>query len=168
MNRTELISGVSIQCGISRQEAELILDSMIDNISRSFLSEPVLKVKSFGEFKVKAVNSEINSANKIHFTPSEKLHSKANKIYVNLSPVRKVFDKNKLNNILNTFEVTEFKSGTNAEEKEDDVSDEIMNVEKTEEENELPERRLLPDKVIDLHNDIVNSGKPSDKKNLWG
>jgi len=168
LNRSELISGVSILCGISRQEAELILDSMIVNISRSLLSEPVVKVKSFGEFKINAVSSEVNSESKIHFTPSEKLHSKANKIYENLSPVRKVFDNNKLNNILNTFGITEFESGKNIEEIEYDVTDEIINSEKTEQEKELPERRLLPDKVINLHNDIVNSGKPSDKKNLWG
>ncbi len=168
MNRSELISGVSIQCGISRQEAELILDSMFKNISRSFLSEPVLKIKSFGEFNVKAVTSENKSSGKIRFTPTEKLHSKANKIFENLSPVRKVFDNNKLNNILNSNRITEFDTGFVSDEFEEDLTEEIINSERTKEEIELPERRLLPDKVIDLHNDIVNSGRLSDKKNLWG
>jgi len=168
LNRSELISGVSIQCGISRQEAELILDSMIKNFSRSFLSEPVLKIKSFGDFNVKSVSSEINPLRKIRFTPSEKLHTKVNKIFENLSPVRKVFDNNKLNNILNSNGITEFDKGFISNELEEDLTEEIINSEKTIEEIELPERRLLPDKVIDLHNDIVNSGRNSDKKNLWG
>ena len=76
MSRSELISGVSIQCGISRQEAESILNSIFRNISNSLNGGKDVKIKSFGEFKPRAVLNGIERTDRTEFKPAKKLNSK--------------------------------------------------------------------------------------------
>ncbi|MFZ1320419.1 MAG: HU family DNA-binding protein [Ignavibacteria bacterium] len=170
MSRSELISGVSIQCGISRQEAESILNSIFRNISNSLNGGKDVKIKSFGEFKPRAVLNGIERTDRTEFKPAKKLNSKINKLYEYLSPSRKIYDKIKLENIYNEFGIIDFVPFDNHSEKENEQfeRDKINTENNLSENNELPEKRLISDKLIDLHNDIVNTEKKSSKKNLWG
>ena len=160
MNRTELISGVSIQCGISRQEAESILNSIFKNISNSLKEGEDVKIKSFGEFKPRASLNGIERTDRTEFKPAKKFYSKINKLYEYLTPSRKIYDKTRLENIYNEFGIKDFIPA--------DIHSEKINENKLTENNELPEKRLISDKLINLHNEIVNPEKKSVKKNLWG
>ncbi|MBS1516521.1 MAG: HU family DNA-binding protein [Bacteroidetes bacterium] len=153
MNRTELISGVSITCGLSRQESELIINSMLRNISESIFSGDIVKLKSFGEFQLRSVMPDGSDCQWISFKSSGNLDSKMNKLYEFLSPERRVYDRNKLEQIYKKSGLKDFDSG--------DYTDSEVN-------NDIPEKRLISDKLIDLHNEIVKNEKIPPKKNLWG
>lgn len=170
MNRSELISGVSIQCGISRQEAESVLNSIFRRISKSLNDGEDVKIKSFGEFKPRSSISGIERTDRTEFNPAKKFKSKLNRLYEYMSSSRKIYDKIKLENIFNEFGIKDFVPADKSSEKENEQFEkDKFNTENILSENiQLPEKRLISDKLIDLHNDIVNPEKKSSKKNLWG
>lgn len=165
MDKDTIISAISIEFGLSKEQSEIIVSNIFGSIVQSLRKNKNLEIQKFGKFKL--ILDKDSKTYIIKFTPSKKLSIRANSNFEGLKKVKLRQDFLKINEDVSEYKIPETQS-----EKEPDILPPVI-VEAIKEDNEiiitgLP-RKLISDDLIKLHKEITKEeeNEPS-KSNLWG
>ena len=81
MNKKELVESVSVERNLTKKEAELLVDTVFNTITRSVVEGDKVLISGFGTFKVndrKARKGIIPASKTVTFKPSNRLKDAMN------------------------------------------------------------------------------------------
>ena len=88
MNKNDIISAVSIEFGLSKEQSEITVNNVFLNVSQALKKNKVLEIQKFGKFKlISDKDSELRSSD-VRFTPSKKLSVRINSKFDNLKKMK--------------------------------------------------------------------------------
>lgn len=191
MNKNDIISAVSIEFGLSKEQSEKVVSGIFNSIGQTLKKDRCLEIKKFGKFKITPGKDTGDKFYYVKFTPSEKLSKRVNSNFENLKKIKQKIELNGFKE--KSFEfipdrdiilpaeiirpgVNEMQSGSNViknDEQKITVSDVPM--EKSTEHKLSGQRKLISEDLIKLHKEITEIEKPvkdkggeSSDNNLWG
>lgn len=142
---TEIKSTISIEFGLNISEARNIVDNIFRTISECLNKSNCIEIEKFGKFK--------SAQGKIRFIPSKKFSNIINYNFTGLKEIELQIEKYTLKEKPLTCEELEKKF----------LKEGIIK----EKEESIVQRKLIPDDVVKLHNEITKE-KQDGKKNIWG
>lgn len=166
MNKKEIISAVSIEFGLSKQQAEKTVNIIFLNFAQTLKKNKSIDIQKFGKFRLTSDKDSGLKSGEIKFNPSRKLSVRVNSKFDNLKKVKIKFGsapvvKESFKTVAGLTDNTDIKiiSKTPA-----------AAVSKNENENIPVQRKLISEDLVKLHKEITNdkNDEPSAGKNLWG
>ncbi len=166
MNKNDIISAVSIEFGLSKEQSEITVNNVFLNIAQTLKKNKVLEIQKFGKFKlITDKDSELRSAD-VRFTPSKKLSVRINSKFDNLKKVKIKFGTAPV--IIDKHILPVKKNEKPSEIKNDDITSQ----EKPREEKIIiqGQRKLISEDLVKLHKEITKeeNDESSPSNNLWG
>lgn len=166
MNKNDIISAVSIEFGLSKEQTEITVNNIFINIAQSLKKNKVLEIQKFGKFKLAAEKDSEVKLDEVRFSPSKKLSVRVNSKFDNLKKTKIKFGsvpiinytlRSPVKNNENPSEIK--KSDINSKEEPKEVKI-----------NLLSQRKLISDDLVKLHKEITKEDKDesSSTNNLWG
>lgn len=166
MNKNDIISAVSIEFGLSKEQSEITVNNVFLNIAQTLKKNKVLEIQKFGKFKlITDKDSELRSAD-VRFTPSKKLSVRINSKFDNLKKVKIKFGTAPV--IIDKHILPVKKNEKPSEIKNDDITSQ----DKPREEKIIiqGQRKLISEDLVKLHKEITKeeNDESSPSNNLWG
>ena len=166
MNKNDIISAVSIEFGLSKEQSEITVNNVFLNVSQALKKNKVLEIQKFGKFKLIAdKDSELRSSD-VRFTPSKKLSVRINSKFDNLKKMKIKFGSAPV--IIDDYKLPVKNNEKSSEIKNDDITSQ----EKPKEEkiNMHGQRKLISEDLVKLHKEITKeeNDESSQANNLWG
>jgi len=168
MNKNEIISSISIEFILSKDEAEKTVDIIFEILRENLRGNKNLDIPKFGEFKV--IPSDTGNDSSVRFSPSKKLLKKVNCFFSDLKKIELQYDEPeilKINDELKYTPSEEFVKQNKESEKSEDEIPLLQEEESTDEENR---KKLIPEELVKLHKEIIEPRNYSEdrSKDLWG
>ncbi len=165
MDKERIISAVSIEFGLSREQSEAAVNNIFTSINQLLRKNKNLEIQKFGKFKL--IQDNGGDSPVIKFIPSKKLSQRVNSNFENLTKV-------KMKNTV--LQITDEKQIEPAKEEITELvtgSDDNIVVDLNSDEDEIviteAPRKLISDDVIKLHNEITEEKEDNPSgTNLWG
>ncbi len=166
MNKNDIISAVSIEFGLSKEQTEITVNNIFINIAQSFKKNKVLEIQKFGKFKLTAEKDSKAKLAEVRFSPSKKLSVRVNSKFDNLKKTKiklrsvPVRNNNPGSPVRKNEELPEIKkSDFNAKEEPKEVKI-----------NTQGQRKLISDDLVKLHKEITKEDRDdsTSANNLWG
>lgn len=165
MDKDNIISAISIEFGLSKEQSEIIVSNIFVSIAQSLRKNRNLEIQKFGKFKL--ILDKDSKTYIIKFTPSKKLSIRANNNFEGLKKVKLRQNFFKINE-----DVSDYKIPETERERESEILPTVI-PEAIKEDKEIiinpSPRKLISDDLIKLHKEITmeEESEPS-KTNLWG
>ncbi len=165
MNKSDIISAVSIEFGLSREQAERTVNSLFTIIGQTLKKNKVLEIQKFGKFLLTSDKENEAETSEIKFAPSKKLSVRVNGKFDNLKKV-----KIKFGSVPDINEYTDSPIEKNAKPAE--INNPEITVPESKDDKILPQgqRKLISDDLVKLHKEITKEDKDESGSvhNLWG
>ena len=166
MNKNDIISAVSIEFGLSKEQSEITVNNVFLNVSQALKKNKVLEIQKFGKFKlISDKDSELRSSD-VRFTPSKKLSVRINSKFDNLKKMKIKFGSAPV--IIDDYKLPVKNNEKSSKIKNDDITSQ----EKPKEEkiNMQGQRKLISEDLVKLHKEITKeeNDESSQANNLWG
>ncbi|HMS33325.1 MAG TPA: HU family DNA-binding protein [Ignavibacteria bacterium] len=166
MNKSDIISAVSIEFGLSKEQAERTVNSLFIIIGQSLKKYKILEIQKFGKFRLTSDKDNEAGSYEIKFAPSKKLSVRVNGKFDNLKKVKIKFGSvpDIKDFLITAADKSEKPAGQNLQETD--------TAEQSAEEKIIPggQRKLISEDLVKLHKEITKEVK--DEKgsvnNLWG
>ena len=166
MNKNDIISAVSIEFGLSKEQSEITVNNVFLSVSQALKKNKFLEIQKFGKFKLIADKDSESRYAEVRYIPSRKLSVRINSKFDNLKKTKIKFRT--------APEIEDdFKSQIEKNEKSSEIkNDDITSQEKPKEEkiNMQGQRKLISEDLVKLHKEITKdeNDEPSPANNLWG
>lgn len=166
MNKSDIISAVSIEFGLSKEQAERTVNSLFTITGQTLKKNKVLEIQKFGKFRLTSDKENEAGTSEIKFAPSKKLSVRVNGKFDNLKKVKIKFGS--------APDIKDFQISTpdkndkpaGPKQPETDIS------EQSNEDKIIPggQRKLISEDLVKLHKEITKEDKDEagPVNNLWG
>jgi nucleoid DNA-binding protein len=166
MNKNDIISAVSIEFGLSKEQTEITVNNIFINIAQSFKKNKVLEIQKFGKFKLTAEKDSKVKLAEVRFSPSKKLSVRVNSKFDNLKKTKIKFGSVPIINDNLGSPVKKNENPSEIKKSEINAKEEPKEVKI----NAQSQRKLISDDLVKLHKEITKDDKDdsSSTNNLWG
>ena len=165
MNKSDIISAVSIEFGLSREQAERTVNSLFTIIGQTLKKNKVLEIQKFGKFLLTSDKENEAETSEIKFAPSKKLSVRVNGKFDNLKKV-----KLKFGSVPDINEYTDSPIEKIAKPSENNNPEITAPESKDDKIITQGQRKLISDDLVKLHKEITKEDKDESGSvhNLWG
>jgi len=166
MNKNDIISAVSIEFGLSKEQSEITVNNVFLNVAQALKKNRVLEIQKFGKFKLVADKESVLRSAEVRFAPSRKLSLRINSKFDNLKKVKIKFGT--APDIKDDFKSQIEKNEKSSEIKNNDNTSQAKP--KEEKINIQGQRMLISEDLVKLHKEITKeeNDESSPANNLWG
>ena len=165
MNKSDIISAVSIEFGLSKEQAERTVNSLFTIIGQTLKKNKVLEIQKFGKFRLSSDKDNEAGTSEIKFAPSKKLSVRVNGKFDNLKKV-----KIKFGSVPDINEYTD--SPIEKIEKPAEINNPEITAPESKDDKIITQgqRKLISDDLVKLHKEITKEDKDESGSvhNLWG